>query len=219
MDNMERKQWKPLYQKAEELGGTIYKVAQMLNAKEEDNLKEGEKALVLELNASGLEISFVEKCEGNFIRWTDTKQVDLKEESEKADKRLLEKMKEVIDFEMLNSLGIRETDEKNKKAFEKFYKSLEQVKKQFLKEEEVALVFTNIWLKITDTMTRKEYQQCMIPLYQFVAKKVQEIQDAYLINEFSKIYLTGDKREDVSLREYLEEQYGTKVCSFHVESL
>lgn len=190
----------------------IQEVAEAFGTKREYCLMEGERALVLVVKEDSLEVGFVEKQEEKLICLADAKRIDFKEEMKKADTLLIAKMKDIIDFEQLNMIGIRETDEKNKKAFEEFYGSLERIKKQFLRNDEVRVVFKNLWYEISDGMTRDEYRECMLPLYQFFSEKVQELQEKYGIDGFSKIYLLGDKSDDITLWEYLEGYYSAKLC-------
>lgn len=187
----------------------IHAVAEAFDAKEEYCLKEEERALVLCLNDTDFDVGFVEKCDGNLICLTDTCKIDLKECMEDADKRLIEKMKETIDFEWLNIAGIREEDEKYKDAFEEFYGTLERVKRQFLRNDEATIIFKNLWMGIYAPMKREEYRECMLPVYQVITKNVQEMCS---VDRFSKIYLVGDKSDDISFWEYLEEQYQAEVC-------
>ena len=92
--------------------------AKFFEINEECRLKEGEKSLVVIQKGNSTDVTLVEKRDKIFRCVSDIVQIEFGEESQKADERLLEKMKKLIDFEMLYSLGIREEDEKNKKAFD-----------------------------------------------------------------------------------------------------
>ena len=187
-------------------------VAEIYDAKTEYCLKEGERALVFSLNQADFDTCIVEKRDEKLHFLTDTYKVDLEECREEADRRLIEKMKDIVDFERLEAIGIREEDEKNKKAFADFYESIERVKQELARKDESVVVFENLFFKVTDAMTRQEYRECMLPLYQVCAETVQEMQQEYSVDGFSKIYLAGDKSEDISLYEYLEEQNRAKLC-------
>lgn len=187
-------------------------VAEAYDAKDEYCLKEGERALVFCLNQADFETGFVEKRDGKLLCLTDMYRVDLKDCTESADRRLTEKMKDIVDFGQLKALGICEEDEKNQKAFADFYESLERVKRQLARNDEADVVFENLFLRISDTMTREAYRECMLPLYQVCAEAVQEMQQEYAVDGFSKIYLAGEKSDDISLYEYLKEQYRAELC-------
>lgn len=187
-------------------------VAEIYDAKTEYCLNEGERALVFSLNQADFDTCIVEKRDEKLHFLTDTYKVDLEECREEADRRLIEKMKDIVDFERLEAIGIREEDEKNKKAFADFYESIERVKQELARKDESVVVFENLFFKVTDAMTRQEYRECMLPLYQVCAETVQEMQQEYSVDGFSKIYLAGDKSEDISLYEYLEEQHRAELC-------
>lgn len=187
-------------------------VAEIYDAKAEYCLKEGERALVFSLNQADFDTCIVEKRDEKLHFLTDTYKVDLEECREEADRRLIEKMKDIVDFERLEAIGIREEDEKNKKAFADFYESLERVKQELARNDEAVVVFENLFFMRSDAMTRQEYRECMLPLYQVCAETVQEMQQEYSVDGFSKIYLAGDKSEDISLYEYLEEQHRAELC-------
>lgn len=190
----------------------IHEIAEDFDTKGEYGLKEGERALVFCLNSADCRANLVEKQDGKLICLTDTCQMDLKEYTKEADRRLIEKMKAVIDFEQLKVLGICEDDEKNKKAFEDFYGSLERVKREFAQKDEVIVLFENLWLQKSEVMSREEYRECMIPFYRVCVEIVQELMAECSLDGVSKIYLSGDRSKDISLWEYLEGWYQAEVC-------
>ena len=190
----------------------IHAVAESFDARDEYCLKEGELALVFCWNDTDFDACFVKKSDGKLIWLTDTYKVDLKEYMEDADRRLTEKMREVIDFEYLSIFGIYEEDEKNKEAFAEFYGTLERLKHQFLRNDEAVVEFKNVWMGTSASMLREEYRECMLPLYQVCTKTIKEMQEALSVDGFSKIYLAGNKSDDISLWEHLEEQYQAEIC-------
>ncbi len=197
----------------EPLSEGTHAIAKAYDAKAEYALNDGERALVFCLNETEFTAEFAEKRESRLRFLTDTCRMTLKEEWDDADRNLIEKMKDAIDFESLEVVfGIRKEDEKNKKAFADFYASLEEIKRTFIRNDEAVVSFKNPWMEISDTMTREAYRECMIPLYQACTEAVWELQSEYSIDTFSKIYLAGTKCDDISLWEYLEKQYGVEVC-------
>ncbi len=197
----------------EPLSEGTHAIAKAYDAKAEYALNDGERALVFCLNETEFTAEFAEKRESRLRFLTDTCRMTLKEEWDDADRNLIEKMKDAIDFESLEVVfGIRKEDEKNKKAFADFYASLEEIKRTFIRNDEAVVSFKNPWMEISDTMTREAYRECMIPLYQASTEAVWELQSEYSIDTFSKIYLAGTKCDDISLWEYLEKQYGVEVC-------
>ncbi len=184
-------------------------VAEAFDETEAYWLQEGERALVFCLNQADLEICFVEKTEGKLVSRSDRWRIELEEHMAGADERLIGKMKALIG---LDRLGIEEADEKNNGAFAELYKSLESVKGRLSRGEETVIVFQNLWLEVSETMTREMYKECMLPLYRFCVDAARELQAEYAIDRISKIYLAGEKSSDSSLWEYLEEQYDAALC-------
>lgn len=176
------------------------KVAEFFEINEECRLKEGEKSLVVIQKGNSTDVTLVEKRDKIFRCVSDIVQIEFGEESQKADERLLEKMKKLIDFEMLYSLGIREEDEKNKKAFDEFYESVERVKQEFLQKDEVIVEFENLWFKCSDGLTRKEYEECNLAFYQFFSESVQK---NIVTEDISVMYFVEDKNGNSTLRECL----------------
>ncbi len=190
----------------------ICEVAEDFDAKEEYRLREGERALVFCLNSADCRTNIVEKQGGKLICLTDTYQVDLDEYIKEADRRLIEKMKAVIEVGKLEALGIFEDDDKNKKAFEDFYGSVESVKHELAQKDEVMIVFDNLWLQKSEVMSREVYRECMLPFYEVCVEIVQQLLAECSIAGVSKIYLSGDRGNDISLREFLEGRYHAEVC-------
>ncbi|MGN0140962.1 MAG: hypothetical protein ACI4AD_01955 [Roseburia sp.] len=190
----------------------ICEVAEDFDAKDEYVLQEGERALVFCLNSADCRTNIVEKQGGKLIFLTDTYQIDLDKYIKEADRRLIEKMKAVIEFEQLEALGIFEDDEKNKKAFEDFYGSVERVKRELAQNEEAIVLFENLWLLKSEVMSREEYRECMLPFYEVCVEIVQELMAECSMDRVSKIYLSGDRSNDISLWEYLEGRYHAEVC-------
>lgn len=190
----------------------IYEVAEDFDAKDEYGLQEGERALVFCLNSADCRINIVEKQGGKLLCLTDTYQMDLDEYIKDVDRRLIEKMKTVIEFELLESFGICENDEKNQKAFDDFYRSVERIKRELAQKDEVIVLFENLWLQKSEVMPREAYRECMIPLYEVCAEIVQELMAECSMDGVSKIYLSGDRSNDISLWEYLEGRYQAEVC-------
>lgn len=190
----------------------ICEVAENFDAKKEYRLREGERALVFCLNSADCRTNIVKKQGGKLICLTDTYQMDLDKYIKEADRRLAEKMKAVIEFEQLEALGIFEDDEKNKKAFEDFYGSVERVKRELAQKDEVIVLFENLWLQKSEVMSREEYRECMIPFYEVCFEMMQELMAECSMAEVSRIYLSGDKSNDISLWEFLEGRYHAEVC-------
>lgn len=187
-------------------------VARAYNAEEKYRLEEGERALVFYLDNTAFEAGFVEKRDGKLNCMAHTYSSDYPtKEMQEADKCLLEKMKGAV-CPTLVTLGISVDDEKNRKAFEAVCADIGRVKRQFSRNDTANILFDNGWLSFTEFLAIDDYRECLVPLYKKCTEIIDELQKRQGIDSVSKLYLAGNRSEDVSLWEYLEEHYQKEVC-------
>lgn len=188
----------------------IWQAAQKYVSDSKFVLAEGQRLLVFCLNDTDCEAGIFEKKAEALVCLTRAREAYTEELMEGVDERIRKQMKKLAEQE-LSILQIEETDEKNKRVFLSFYAQLGYVQRQLIRSDKAVFGFDNGVMQIEWEMERKEYKECMIPFYDMLTGMVGKLQKKCGADKISAICLAGTRGEDISLWEYLEEQYQSPV--------